>query len=115
MRSCGGDAGPVGLLDRHGVEHPHRARGIDERLGAAGVVGREVAVRAVGLAQMVQQADSAVGVVRDLLEDIGDRIDADVGVLVDEMHGDEGIEDRDVDLLAPDRRDDGVAQVGVER
>src|SRR5215204_2944317 len=85
-----------------------------ERLGAAGVVGREVAVGAVSLAQMVEKADRAAGVVRDLLEDVGNRIDAGVGVLIHSMQGDERIEDRDADLLAPDRRNEGVAQPGIE-
>ena len=50
----------------------------------------------------------------DLLEDLSDRVDADVRILVDEVRGDEGVEHGDVDALAPDRFDHGVTQSGVD-
>ena len=108
------NADPVGLLDRHDVENPHRAGGVDERLGAARIVRREVAMRAVGLAQMMQEVDGAAGVVRDILQEVGERVDADVRVLIHEMHRDERIEDGDIDPFAPDRGDDGIAQLSVD-
>ena len=108
------DADPVGFLRGHRVQYPHRTRGLDERLGAAGIIGGGVTGKRIRLAQVMQQADSTGAVVSDLLEDLSDRVDADVRILVDEVRGDEGVEHGDVYALAPDRLDHGVTQSGVD-